>query len=596
MTIQFQWDTLIRQFPLGADGMIIMDNLSPEQETVLVEKLEVIDKLKLQYKETEEQIKVLQQKLQQLLRQQQSTTTTITIPSNTTTRPLLHNNKVIPIQNDRTNNKYTSESNGTRTKTKSYCPPYSTWTWKFKLFLFILSILLGIIIWAIVSQFIGRTKILTLVRFDLNSGTSSSYPSDFTILNNKLYFSASQPDGVYLWESDGTLANTKPVFLCLPGYSGMISIRMVTFHNKLLFHVPSLTLYTSDGTASGTHGLSGGWFMPYYNKFIVENNGNKAYFLNGPSTDQLMYAAINTTDANFYTDIVFDNNYNTIQNPKSLTMMNNRLYFYSNNALWSTDSTIQGTTILYTPISINMYMTSDLYVEPFLVYHDSIIFSADVNPSSSTYGYELWAYDMINGARMIFDLFPGTGSGMCLNGRFFLFNDKVYFAGTNGDGISGCELYCTDLQNTYMVSDIAPGSTDSNPEPFAVYNNYLYLRTNNYQVNHPRQLYRTDGIQTTLVKDINVGPPMMMYTYVNNYFMVYHNKLYFMAENPNSYYTELLLWVTEGTEDKTTIVNITNSQFQYPFSPHLFTIYNDALYFTAADFLGDYELWKLSES
>ncbi|MPT31475.1 MAG: hypothetical protein E2600_07375, partial [Chryseobacterium sp.] len=55
----------------------------------------------------------------------------------------------------------------------------------------------------------------TLVK-DINPGTSNSSPSNFAILNGKLYFNATYSPtgssiGTELWESDGTEDGTKLV-------------------------------------------------------------------------------------------------------------------------------------------------------------------------------------------------------------------------------------------------------------------------------------------------------------------------------------------------------------------------------------------------
>jgi ELWxxDGT repeat protein len=78
----------------------------------------------------------------------------------------------------------------------------------------------------------------TLVK-DINP-TSNSVPSNFTVLNGKLYFSATysptgSATGTELWESDGTEDGTKMVMDIYPGNSSSSPSNLFTFNDKIYF-------------------------------------------------------------------------------------------------------------------------------------------------------------------------------------------------------------------------------------------------------------------------------------------------------------------------------------------------------------------------
>ena len=227
-------------------------------------------------------------------------------------------------------------------------------------------------------------------------------------------------------------------------------------------------------------------------------------------------------------------------------------------------------------------------------FNDYLIFTGN---SGNGIGYEPWIiYSNTQTLSLLMDINPSNSSSVySINSRYFEYNNKIFFGAD--DGINGCELWCTDLQNTYMVSDISPGSQSSNPDPIIIYQNYLYFSATNYQISLYQQLYKTDGINIIRIKEIfTLASP----TFTNNwrYFAIYHNKLYFTgADYDNAVSGNYGLWVTEGTEVTTKLVTYKSNIPYVPCLPREFVVYNDALYFTAADGTheANRELFKLYE-
>lgn len=118
---------------------------------------------------------------------------------------------------------------------------------------------------------------------------------------------------------------------------------------------------------------------------------------------------------------------------------------------------------------------------------------------------ELWVTDgTADGTFMLKEINPAatTGSGI---GRMAVYKDEVYFSAD--DGTHGSELWKTDgtPQGTVMVRDIAPGSTGSKPGHLTVWNNTLYFSA--YHPDTGTELWKTEGTAETtlLVKDLTEG-------------------------------------------------------------------------------------------
>ena len=182
---------------------------------------------------------------------------------------------------------------------------------------------------------------------------------------------------------------------------------------------------------------------------------------------------------------------------------------------------------------------------------------------------------------------PGSGSSEAMGSSDpVAFGDYLYF--TADDGTHGRELWRTNGTSTTMVKDInTNGANESYPQNFFAFGDYLYFSANDGTSGY--ELWRTDGTAsgTTLVKGINETNTGESGSYPC-YFTALGEFLYFNADDGTNGQE---LWRTDGTEAGTTLVKDIRSGADGSY-PSNFTGLNGALYFSAND--GDYgvELWR----
>ena len=187
----------------------------------------------------------------------------------------------------------------------------------------------------------------------------------------------------------------------------------------------------------------------------------------------------------------------------------------------------------------------------------------------------------------VIDINPGSGSSRAMDNSYpVVFGDYLYF--TADDGTHGRELWRTNGTTTTMVKDInTNGANESYPQNFFAFGDYLYFSANDGTSGY--ELWRTDGTAsgTTLFKSINETGTGESGSYPC-YFTALGEFLYFNADDGTNGQE---LWRTDGTDAGTTLVKDIRSGASGS-SPSYFTALNGALYFSAND--GEYgvELWR----
>jgi ELWxxDGT repeat protein len=400
----------------------------------------------------------------------------------------------------------------------------------------------------------GQVVLVKDINGDSSTGgiSEGSYPRDFTVLNNKLYFFAiDETNGNELWVSDGTENGTQLVKdINLSGSSSggfrRLPPDLTAFNNKLYFNadngINGNELWVTDGTESGTQ--------------LVKdiNPGNPA----------------DGSDAFEFTEL------------------NNQLYFEANDGvngreLWVTDGTESGTQL----IKDIRPGTSSSYISSVVKLGSRLYFSAD----DGINGDELWVSDGTeSGTQLVKNIQPNSDN--VYGSRpddLTVINDKLFF--TANDGVNGKELWVSDgtESGTQLVKNIQPNSDSgydgSNPDNLTVFNNKLYFTADNGVSG--QELWVSDGTEsgTQLVADINSSGQ----AFPGNFdrFAVLNDKLYFTADNGIN---GSELWATDGTASGTQLLKDINpgSNSSVPLD---FAVFNNKLYFTADNGVNGSELW-----
>jgi ELWxxDGT repeat protein len=184
---------------------------------------------------------------------------------------------------------------------------------------------------------------------------SMDFTSSFAVLNNKIYFVASESvHGSEIWMSDGTASGTQLLKDINPGSGDAFSYPndLTVLNNDLFFHandgVNGSELWMSDGTGSGTHmvkDINPGAASSGIQE-IVPFNG-KVYFQadNGITGNELWLSDGTLAGTQLIKDINPGSNYS---DAKYFTPYAGKLYFsaYTNadgEQLWVTDGTTAGT-------------------------------------------------------------------------------------------------------------------------------------------------------------------------------------------------------------------------------------------------------------
>ena len=268
--------------------------------------------------------------------------------------------------------------------------------------------------------------------------------------------------------------------------------------------------------------------------------------------------------------------------PDNLTEFKDRLYFNANdgengNELWVSDGTTEGTQPF-----------KDITIGSGVEFNDLLYFSARDGEN----GTELWVSDgTTEGTTLVKDIRPGSNSSFPFN--LTVFNDLLYFSANDGE--NDIELWVSDgtTEGTRLLKDIdseAGSPYGSYPRDLTVFNDLLYFRANDGETGP--ELWVTDGTTegTSLVKNIKpeVGSVFRSGSFPRG-LTVFNDRLYFSAADDGETGTEL--WVSDGTTEGTQLFKDINVGVYYSSNPQDIATSNDRLYFTAFDPENGRELW-----
>jgi ELWxxDGT repeat protein len=485
------------------------------------------------------------------------------------------------------------------------------------------------------------TEAGTVLVKDINPGTSgfpatplSSSPSQLINNNGTLFFRATtSASGFELWKSDGTEAGTVMVRDLIGGFSnGMpnANTSMAVLNGYVYFRGSTGTeaLWKSDGTSAGTTQIGVGTptnirasgTSIYYTVSASPNTGlwwtdgtaaatnirpesivgfadvNGTFFFGAGGT---LYSAVGGTVSTVRTGMTFNNLF-----ASTWAGVNGTLYFPAHDGsgtgdeLWKSDGTALGTVLLkdidpgpagsapvgFTPIgaggaggvifgtllggsgrgiyktdgtpagtvllkNINS-STADSSPILFTPFKDRIYFTAfdTTHTTATTGGPELFRTDGTEAGTDIFvDLNPGPlGSSMS---SLKVFGNNLFFAANDGSGI-GKELWRTDGTNVGLVKDINLGAADSNPGTGVVSGSYMYFTATT--ATHGLELWRTDGSDSGTLRMTNNAGNVNIFNQTD-----VNGRLYFTVHTaPSGPFTGL--WWSEGLGSSGVATSFTN--------------------------------------
>jgi len=421
-------------------------------------------------------------------------------------------------------------------------------------------------------------------------GANSSNPQNFVIVNNILFFVATNKNtGPELWKSDGTAAGTMMVKDINPGTKTTDPPpRLFTGIDSILYFAANdgthgEELWRSNGTASGTYMVKDiltGSAGSTIDKMI--SWGKKIYFSADDGTDGVELWKSDGTAAG--TVLINDlNTGNSPSYPDYLTLFNGALYFAANDGFSGFE--------LYKTDGINITQVKDILPgtgassSPNLltICNNTLYFGAQ-----TTNGNELWKSDgTLAGTVLVKDIWPGSTSS---NPRdLTAFNNKIYFGAETAS--SGREPWVSDGTTTVMLKDIVTGTESSKPSELTNINGTTLFFSATSTANG-NELFKTDGTAagTVLVKDLLPGdngktPPTPNSS--NPKHLINVNNILFFTTNIGNGYE---LWTSDGTSTGTKIVKPINSGVGS--DPDSFCAIGSTLYFTANDGTHGFELWK----
>ena len=319
----------------------------------------------------------------------------------------------------------------------------------------------------------GTAKGTMLVK-NINANYSSD-PAGFTVMGDKLYFSAwDGTNNIALWVTDGTEAGTLPLKVLYVS-SGSTPYHLYAFKNKLYFAasnnaVGSPKLWESDGTAAGTK---------------------------------------------VFNDLkIYKNNY-----PWESTFIEykGQLYFFADGGtgirLWSSDGTPAGTNLVKN--SVGRSFSS--YPGMFMLYKDKLIFTA----SDSIHGQELCITDGTPaGTTNLIDLKKGKSGSEPY--PLLVYNDLLYFLGKDS---TYSQLFVTNGTDT-GTHGITPSFADKDNKSqinrydnillnFVPFNNRVYFGANYNNIGMELWEIRAPNVPS-LIKKVISTQQISLYPNPNN--------------------------------------------------------------------------------
>ena len=429
---------------------------------------------------------------------------------------------------------------------------------------------------------------------DINTGSVSSDPYDFVIYHDTLFFSATtDPDGTELYYSDGNVSGAGTGFFASindindPADSSSPSNKTV-FNNKLIFSanngIDGVEPWEYDGT-TGTiailKNINPGASSSFAGQYGFKSAGSYLYFAANDGTNGM---ELWKTDAVFGGTTSLVNNINSgssSSNPQSMYNLSDTLIFVADDGngpeLWRSNGTNTAMIQNIQPLSFPN--------PPVIVgaLNNKIYFAAD----NGSIGSELYVTNGLSaGTSLVKDIhhsgFGTTSSIPWLES----FNSAIYFPATKDNYNESLGLNKSDATTGGTSEVVAPGGATNfrlSTVPGKAVGSIMYFRA--FTTAENEELWKTDGtaVGTVLLKDIATGATSS----APNNFTAFGTKLLFTANNGTNGDE---LWISDGTTVGTTLLKdvrtgATGSAIQD------ITVVGTKAFFTADDGTNGRELW-----
>lgn len=362
------------------------------------------------------------------------------------------------------------------------------------------------------------------------------------------------------------------------------------------------TLVRTDGTPSGTYALTGEDYTPNYgwdaknysNQYSANFNGLEYFIVDHKLVTPVTTMTCVPMPIAPFTPICTTNTTNTTTYQKEL---------------WTSDGSISGTHLL-TNLGASTSTVPYQWLSIFYKVGSQLFFATD-GIVGGVHRTQLWATDGTAGNTR------NVNANVSVTGELAVFNDRLYFSGK--EGTSGYQvLWVSDGTGagTKSVKDLASVTGNSNPYGFTLVGSKLYFIANSNQLwktdgtdlgtgpvlsaglnvlantlfNFQNKLYfsggldstnfelwRSDGVTTELVKEINPSTGSNIY-----YFASTGPLLYFRANEPTNGNT---LWVSDGTTANTVPLG-------QGLNANTIVSFKGKAYFAAYTVFDGYELWQ----
>ena len=475
---------------------------------------------------------------------------------------------------------------------------------------------------------------------DIYPGSAGSNPTQLTVLNDKVYFTATDGvHGVELWVTDGV-----PEYPETSGYnltlqitgtgSGTVSSRggsaSISCGTQCLTYLPLTSIYLSA-------------IPDLDSTFVGWSAGCDDYQL-VLSADTVCTATFDKTDSynlNLATTGTGTGTVSSFGTPTGTLCGTNCWTYFATTIItltvipdpgsvftgWSKDcyngmtlaaNTTCTATLLLLPVSQDegTHLVKDINPEnssDFDPYSAGVIKPVKLNnklyfwAKDGIHGWELWRSDGSDaGTNLVKDILPGRESSIPepdkshyvyswennYNYSLNIFQNRLYFWAADDQGLGlwtsdGTEIGTVKIKKllpySYCFGSYCRFFIQDHFKEFITFNNKLYFMANDDS--HGLELWRSDGTEvgTALVRDI---APEMRNAYIDDPTVI-NNQFYFhvSADLQLDNRRDLGLWSTDGTEAGTTPVADTSLSFPGA------VVFNNKRYFAATDSIHGTELW-----